>query len=252
MGLSLVALLVGALSAAPQKGRETPFVVRLGVDLVQIDAVVTDKKGHGVTDLVAADFEILQDGHPQTVTQVAFMGSLAGEGTPGAPAPLPGAAPAAHDATVAAEPSEAIVFVVDDLALSVNSVSATRRALLSFADRMDDAAQVFLLRTAARVVDMRPVGGPAELRAVTRALLPRLEPRGADLLQDPIGGTLSPFDLRAQATGRYLNRLLARRSLLSLQDIADALRSWSGRKTLVFFSEGFPIDRKSTRLNSSH
>jgi VWFA-related protein len=241
MGLSLVALLVGALSAASEKGRETPFVVRLGVDLVQIDAVVTDKKGHAVTDLVAADFEILQDGHPQTVTQAAFMGTLAGEGAPGAAAPLPGPAPAGDDATIADEPSEAIVFVVDDLALSVNSVSATRRALLSFADGMDDAAQVFLLRTAARVVEMRPVGGPAELRAATRALLPRLGPRGADLLQDPMGGTPSPFDLQAQATGRYLNRLLARRSLLSLQDITDALRSWKGRKTLVFFSEGFPI-----------
>ena len=60
-------------------------MVRLGVDLVQIDAVVTDKKGRAVTDLVAADFEILQDGRPQTVTQAAFMGILAGTGGPGSP-----------------------------------------------------------------------------------------------------------------------------------------------------------------------
>jgi VWFA-related protein len=249
MWLSLVALLAGALPAAPEKGKETPFVVRLGVDLVQIDAVVTDKKGHAVSDLVAADFEILQDGRPQTVTQAAFMGTVASEGAAGAPAPVlaPAPGPATDDATVAAEPSEAIVFVVDDLALSVNSVTATRRALLSFADGMDDTAQVFLLRTAARVVEMRPVEGPAELRAAARALLPRLQPRGTDLLQDPTGGSPSPFDLQAQATGLYLNRLLARRSLLSLQDITDALRSWKGRKTLVFFSEGFPIWDSSTK-----
>jgi VWFA-related protein len=249
MWLSLVALLAGAVPVVPEKGPETPFVVRLGVDLVQIDAVVIDKKGHSVTDLVAADFEILQDGRPQTVTQAAFMGSLAGEGWPGARAPGLASAPgtAKEDATVAAEPSEAIVFVVDDLALSVHSVSATRRALLSFADGMDDASRVFLLRTAARVVAMRPVEGPAELRAATRALLPRLQPRGTDLLQDPMGGTPSPFDLQAQATGLYLNRLLARRSLLSLQDVTDALRSWKGRKTLVFFSEGFPIWDSSSK-----
>jgi VWFA-related protein len=241
MHLGVVALLAAALSGRAEPGKETPFVVRLGVDLVQVDAVVTDKKGHAVTDLVAADFEILQDGRPQAVTQAAFMGSLEAEGAPPVPLTVREPGPATTGDDEPAEPAEALVFVVDDLALSANSVSATRRALLSFADGMDDASQVFLLRTAARVVEMRPVAGPAELRAAARAILPRLQPRGADLLQDPMGGVPTPFDLQAQATGLYLNSLLARQSLLSLQDITDALRSWKGRKTLVFFSEGFPI-----------
>jgi VWFA-related protein len=248
MWLYLVALLASALPAAPEKGKEAPLVVRLGVDLVQIDAVVTDKKGNAVRDLVAADFEILQDGRPQTVTQAAFMRSHAGENAAGTPA----LGPAADDATVddaadSAQPSEAVVFVVDDLALSVGSVSATRRALLSFADGMNEESPVFLLRTAARAVEMRPLEGPAELRAAARALLPRFQPRGTDPLQDPAGGNFSPLDLQAQATGLYLNRLLARRSLLTLQDITDALRSWKGRKTLVFFSEGFPIWDPTTK-----
>ncbi len=68
-----------------------------------------------------------------------------------------------------------------------------------------------------------------------------------DLLQDPTKSGFSPFDLRTQSTGRYLNSLLARRSLISLHDITDALRSWKGRKTLVFFSEGFPIWDFGTR-----
>jgi len=248
MRLILMAILAGALSAAPDTGKETPLVVRLGVDLVQIDAVVTDKKGRAVTDLVAADFEILQDGRPQTVTQAAFMGLLADEAAPGPPASGAAAEDEADDPTAGAEPSEAIVFVVDDVALSVSSVGATRRALLSFADGMGEAAQVFLLRTAARVVEMRPVEGPAELRAAARALHPTVQPRGTDLLQDSTAAGHSPFDLRAQATGLYLNSLLARRALISLRDITDALRSWKGRKTLVFFSEGFPIwDYSTTR-----
>jgi VWFA-related protein len=112
---------------------------------------------------------------------------------------------------------------------------------------MDDASQVFLLRTAARMVEMRPMEGPAELRATARRLLPRMEVRGTDLLQDPTSFGYSPFDLRAQSTSLYLNSLMARRSLLSLHDITDALRSWKGRKTLVFFSEGFPIWDSGTR-----
>ncbi|HEY6551978.1 MAG TPA: VWA domain-containing protein [Vicinamibacteria bacterium] len=241
MRLILMGILACALAAAPALGQQTPLVVRLGVDLVQIDAVVTDKKGRAVTDLVAADFEILQDGRPQTVTQAAFMGVLAGAGGPGSPTLAELVDDRADEATAPADPSEAIVFVVDDLALSVSSVSATRNALLSFADGMDDASQVFLLRTAARLLEMRPVMGPAELRATARALVPRLEVRGEDLLQNQTRTRYSPFDFRAQSTSHYLNSLLARRSLLSLHDITDALRSWKGRKTLVFFSEGFPI-----------
>ena len=40
-------------------------VVRISTELVQIDAVVTDKDGNPVTDLRAEDFEILEDKKPQ-------------------------------------------------------------------------------------------------------------------------------------------------------------------------------------------
>src|SRR2546422_6977011 len=56
-------------ATAVEKGTSPPLVVRLSVDLVQVDAVVTDAKGRPVTDLRAADFEILQDGRVQAVTQ---------------------------------------------------------------------------------------------------------------------------------------------------------------------------------------
>ena len=108
-------------------------------------------------------------------------------------------------------------------------------------------SQVFLLRTAARVVDMRPMEGPGRASRDGPCAASPHGGWGTDLLQDPTSSGFSPFDLRAQSTGRYLNSLLARRSLLSLHDITDALRSWKGRKTLVFFSEGFPIWDSSTR-----
>ena len=38
-----------------------PPVIRINVNLVQVDAVVTDSKGNAVTDLKADDFEILLD-----------------------------------------------------------------------------------------------------------------------------------------------------------------------------------------------
>jgi Ca-activated chloride channel family protein len=46
-------------------------VFRGGVDLVNLAATVTDKKGNLITDLTAADFEVLEDGKPQTVRYFA-------------------------------------------------------------------------------------------------------------------------------------------------------------------------------------
>jgi VWFA-related protein len=53
---------VRALSAAQQ-----PPAFRAGVDLVHVAATVIDRKGNLVTDLTAADFEIVEDGRAQTI-----------------------------------------------------------------------------------------------------------------------------------------------------------------------------------------
>ncbi len=227
-GRSLLVSAEAQSAAAAEKKTSPPLVVRLSVDLVQVDAVVTDAKGRPVTDLRAADFEILQDGRVQAVTQAVYMGGTAPSSRAGGTVSS-GTEDAPGDAS-----ADALVFVVDDLALSLSSVEATRRALLRFADGMDSEGSVFLLRTSVRIVDLRAVGGPAELRAAARALRPRE-------LHEERSVTGSPLDGQAQAMSAYLNRLLAERTLLSLQDITDALRAWKGRKTLVLFSEGFPV-----------
>lgn len=46
-------------------------VFRAGVDLVHFGVVITDKDGTPVTGLKAEDFEIVEDGKPQTITQFA-------------------------------------------------------------------------------------------------------------------------------------------------------------------------------------
>ena len=46
------------------------------MNLAQVDAVVTDAKGHPARGLEAADFEILEDGRPQVITNFAETGGL--------------------------------------------------------------------------------------------------------------------------------------------------------------------------------
>jgi hypothetical protein len=53
-------------------------VVRITANLVQIDAVVTDKKGTQITDLTDQDFEVLEDGRPQKISNLSYVTSAAG------------------------------------------------------------------------------------------------------------------------------------------------------------------------------
>jgi hypothetical protein len=78
-GLNLVAAQAGAITgsaeAVSQSGQSPSpqAVIRITVNLVQVDAVVTDSKGHQVTNLGPADFEILEDGRPQTITNFSYI-----------------------------------------------------------------------------------------------------------------------------------------------------------------------------------
>ncbi|MGH9836276.1 MAG: hypothetical protein ACRD9Y_24905, partial [Blastocatellia bacterium] len=52
----------------PPSAQTNQDVVRINTQLVQVDAVVTDKKGKHVEDLTEADFELLVDGKKQSLT----------------------------------------------------------------------------------------------------------------------------------------------------------------------------------------
>jgi VWFA-related protein len=62
---------------AQEKNLPTPTadddVVRITTKLVQFDAVVTDKDGNQVKDLTVADFEVLQEGKPQEITNFSYI-----------------------------------------------------------------------------------------------------------------------------------------------------------------------------------
>jgi VWFA-related protein len=55
-------------TTAPPPQDQTP-VFRSGVEAVRFEAIVTDKDGRPITDLTADDFEVSEDGVPQTIEQ---------------------------------------------------------------------------------------------------------------------------------------------------------------------------------------
>src|SRR5712664_1095777 len=48
-------------------------VVRITTNLVQVDAVVTDKAGKQITDLQPDELQILEDGKPQKITNFSYV-----------------------------------------------------------------------------------------------------------------------------------------------------------------------------------
>jgi Ca-activated chloride channel family protein len=65
MRFSMSLVLAASLTALAAPGQPT---FRAGVDLVAFGVTVVDRKGQLVTDLTRADFEIVEDGTPQTVS----------------------------------------------------------------------------------------------------------------------------------------------------------------------------------------
>ncbi|MFL6213026.1 MAG: VWA domain-containing protein [Blastocatellia bacterium] len=139
-------------SQAAQNPARQDDVVKIGVTLVQIDAIVTDKQGRQVTDLNKDDFEIYEDGKRQLVTNFSYFKTESAEAPPVSPpqptikgAPRPPSAPA-----IALKPEQvrrSIAIVIDD-AMSFSEVDASRQALRKFVDeQMQPGDLVAILRT---------------------------------------------------------------------------------------------------------
>ena len=125
-------LLLLAINFTVAVAQETE-VVRINTDLVQTAVTVLDKKGNFVDGLRSDQFELIVDGKPR---QVAFFERIAAGSTRerelaargigvNSTAPLP-------PATV---PGRTIVFFIDDLHLSPDSLSRTRMMLHHFLER---------------------------------------------------------------------------------------------------------------------
>jgi Ca-activated chloride channel homolog len=68
IGISFVATILATCLAHPSAQQAT---FRAGTELVSITATVADRRGQFLTDLTREDFEVLEDGKPQTLQQFA-------------------------------------------------------------------------------------------------------------------------------------------------------------------------------------
>lgn len=239
----------------PQKPDEDD-VVRITTNLVQVDAVVTDKNGKIVTDLKSDEVQISEDGRQQKITNFSYVST---EGSPAAAPPIRASnadknAPPVPSARLRPEEiRRTIALVVDDLGLSFESTYYVRRALKKFVDEQ--------MQTGDLVAIIRTSGGMGALQQFTsdkRQLYAAIERvkwfangRGAIGAFAPLNGdeassTSDDDKLNAsEDLDQFREELFSVGTLGAISYVVRGLRELPGRKSILLVSDGIKIFNSS-------
>ena len=263
------AVLVLALAAAACQGQETGPLVRVNVDLVQVDVIVTDAQGNHVGDLKPEEFEVLENGKPQRITNFSFLSAGSGGAVRNIPAtaeapPMPPArlAPGQADRTIA--------VAVDDFGLSEQSFAAIHAALEKFVEQVGPGDLVAIVTTSGRLGALQRLTSDKRLlRAAVDKFrsLPNHRPGVTDAdftcvwynhkaaqpapgIQDEdvwlatqTGGGSRELDPHRELENDHRSVFYGLLSLSALGRLVDGLRELPGHKSILLFSEGLPLVR---------
>src|SRR5687768_152076 len=248
----------------PEQSPEEDEVVRITTNLVQFDAVVTDRDGRLVTDLKPEDFEVFLGGKPQKISNFAFVSAAPAAAPAATPAPRPDkdAPPAPPRPLRVSQVRRTIALVVDDLGTSFTDIYYVRNALKQYVDeQMQPGDLVAVIQTGKGLGALQQFTSDKQLlhRAIARV---RWNPMGragigafAPVEADPLAqaGGLAASDPESSDTGSLRERdaVAAQEefredtftvgTLGALNFIVRGMRELPGRKSVVLFSGGFPI-----------
>ncbi len=224
--------------------------MRITTNLVQVDAVVTDKDGHPVTDLKPDEIRIFEDDKQQKISHFSFIAAAGPETAyPTKPAKVDKNVPAPPP--VALKPEQVrrtIAIVVDDLGLSFQSTSYVRTALKKFVDEQ--------MRPGDLVAIIRTSGGIGALQMFTsdkRQLYAAIDHvkwyaggRAAGGTFAPTGSGIAPgLAPDAQAASENLEQfreeLFTVGTLGAIDYVVRGLHELPGRKSIILISDGIKV-----------
>ena len=217
-------------------------VVRITTNLVQVDVVVT-KDGKQVTDLKPEDFEIFEDGKPQKITNFSYVSNVSAGASSKASAPLPKDknAPVIPAAVRPHDARRTVALVVDDLGMSFESMSQTRRQLRKFVDeQLQPNDLVAIIRTGGEVGSLQQFTTDKRLlhSALEHLKWNHCSRTGANVFA-PAGRSPSPDPNAGPCGGHIINATLS-----ILRFVMQGMRDLPGRKSVVVFSDNLPIQQQ--------
>jgi len=256
-----------AQAVAPQDSDAPAPTLKINARTVLVDVVVTDKAGHAVPNLTKDDFQVTEDGKPQSVTFFEpNFAPVSGAGAGVAPPPLP---PGTFTNVPAVIPTDSVnILLMDALNTAEGDQSYVHKEMVQYLTTLPPQIRiaVFMLSEKLRIIQgftQDPTVLQAAIKRLaanpnTSALLPTMESDNANnaavnmILEtataNGYGGvpnaTLSDMasslqQFQGQEAGFEQNQRLLM-TLDALQEIARYLAGVPGRKNLIWFVGVFP------------
>ena len=116
---------------APVNPSQQPPTFRGGINYVRVDATVTDRKGQPVYDLKQSDFEVIEDGKPQTVDSFRLI-RVDGNPKPGDGPPRAIRSRDDEEAEAARDDVRVFVILLDDYHVRAANAMRMREILTRF------------------------------------------------------------------------------------------------------------------------
>lgn len=246
----LLAALAQAPSPAPSQppspaSPQPPVTFKVEVNYVEIDANVVDERGAFVRTLTKDDFQVLEDGKPQTLSVFSMVNIPIERADP----PLFAKTAIPADVATNRTPFEGRVFVlvIDDLHTRFNRTARTRAGARQFVERFVGANDlVAVVNTSGFGKGMQDFTSNRQLalKAIDAAMGGKAESATQAALQDYQMNAGAPVGSNANAAFNEMQRYNnARNTLRTLRNIADYMSGMRGRrKAVVFVSEGINYD----------
>jgi len=254
-------LTAGCVALAAASGLAQNLTEKIDVSLVNVDVTVTSR-GAPARGLTRDDFEVLEDGAPQTVTHFYAIENAREKSV------------AAVPATVAAAPEPAderfrrkVLVIIDNRHMSRHNRDLALRKLEQFiGDHFDSGAydwSIAMIGERAHLLlpltsDKEKIHGAlAEIRGVIAGRAIRdahhLENRIAPLTRDtagsePIGpgvGRAPGLDGLIQQSNRFQSAADAGATYLAVREVARSFANAPGRKIILLFTGGFADDESA-------
>jgi VWFA-related protein len=248
--------------AAPQTSAQQPQVTfSAEVNFVEVHAIVTDRTGAFLRGLTADDFEIFEDGRPQTLSTFALVDLPVGR--PSTLNAIANDVEADVRATTRTFDGRIFIFLLDDLHTDVTRSLLVREMTKQFIQQyLGDNDLAAVVYTSGRQEAGQELTSSRRLllAALDRFQGEKLPSAGAEKLAlhlratgaaDVIGESSQPIRTNEGLQGAQTIRdpydsqrgLNAQRALQAVENVATWLRDVQGRrKALLYVSEGLDYD----------
>jgi VWFA-related protein len=248
--LIFTAVLACAQNASPPAGQPSKTTIRIDVNLVQVDAVVSDSRNRRVSDLQASDFELLQDGKPQAITNFAYVANKpAAAGARAVVAkPAKGDVPPPPPVLQPTEVRRTLAFIVDDLGLAGENIPTVRDTIRKFVDnemRPDDL--VAIVRTGAGMGALQQFTTDKRLLHEALDRVNYGQSRVGVSSFAPLGSTPTGRGARGAIELDHLREdSFAAGSLGAIRFVVNSMAGFPGRKSVVLFTENIRMIYRGT------